>query len=211
MASSSAPESFPPHYIFVSQGSLPAAGGAGQSTLTAPVLTFPIIHYHYADDPPLSLIPSKDRDNQPHIILDYDPASGQPPVVRSVSEGLAVTGIKVTDAPGVIKGVAKDKNPNMFVIEAVSTSTTHRPGNNVSSEAQNDWLLDPSGTISRFKQRNTILREALEYQSYRARDNLVKGEQSANGHFNLDSMPEGAIPSSFSSPETMKNMPLAPS
>ena len=126
MASSSAPESFPPHYIFVSQGNLPAAGGAGQSALTAPMLTFPIIHYHYADDPPLSLIPSKDRDNQPHIILDYDPASGQPAVVRSVSEGLAVTGIKVTDAPGVIKGVATDKNPSMFVIEAVSTSTTHR-------------------------------------------------------------------------------------
>ncbi len=164
MGSPSTPESLPPHYILVSQGCLPATtGGAGQSALTAPVLTFPIIHYHYADDPPLSLMPSKDREN---IILDYDPSSDQSPIVRSVSEGLAVTGVKVTDAPGIIKG---DKNPNMFVIEAVSTNTSHRLvdfvthrtsynpiyslANNVSSEAHNDWLLDPSGAISRFKQR----------------------------------------------------------
>ncbi|KAF8342811.1 uncharacterized protein EI90DRAFT_2988029 [Cantharellus anzutake] len=155
MGSASVPESLPPHYVLVSQGSLPASttGVVGAPNTPAPRLTFPIIHYHYADDPPLSLMPSKDHENQPYIILDCDPTSCQLPVVRSVSEGLAVTGIKVTEAPGVIKGVEVDRNPNMFVIEAVSTNSSHRPSSNAASEAQNDWFLDPSGAIARFKQR----------------------------------------------------------
>jgi hypothetical protein len=130
----------PPHYILLSQTTLPAtssspslSSGAGAhaiSTTPTPALTFPLIHYHYADDPPLSLIPSgkgKDTGQQHYIILDYDPHAPHAPfLVRSISDGLAVVGVKVTEAPGIGRGVDEERNTSMYMIETVCTGSAAR-------------------------------------------------------------------------------------
>lgn len=89
-----------------------------------------MIHYHYADDPPLSLIPSskgKDIEQQQYIILDYDPhAPHMPLLVRSISDGLAVVGVKVTDAPGIGPGIDEERNTHMYVIDTVYNGSTAR-------------------------------------------------------------------------------------
>lgn len=110
----------PPHYILLSQSSIPAPSAPVSTATPTPTLTFPSIHYHYADDPPLSLLPPHDHQEQQYIILDYDPKAPSNLVVRSISDGLAVVAVKVTEAPGIAKGVDDDRNTGMYIIETVS-------------------------------------------------------------------------------------------
>ena len=61
----------------------------------APTLTHPTIQYQFRDDPPLSL-----PDSQHVLVMDYDPAVPDDVRVQSLSHQLAVTAVRVTDAPG---------------------------------------------------------------------------------------------------------------
>jgi hypothetical protein len=116
-----------PHYVLVSTSS-----GAQPTTATgsvAPVLSHPVLQYYYANDSPLSLLP-KFPDEQV-LVLDYDPLN--PPYTRaqSISGSSAVTGIKVTDAPGA--GSAEGDvcwSKSMFVLETTTFDSrfAHLPG-----------------------------------------------------------------------------------
>jgi hypothetical protein len=85
-----------PHYVLVSSSSgvqpTPAAGSV------TPVLSHPVLQYHYTNDSPLSLLP-RFPDEQV-LVLDYDPLNPSYARAQSISGNSAVTGIKVTDAPG---------------------------------------------------------------------------------------------------------------
>ena len=100
-----------PFYILVSQTS--------QNVSSVPALptTFchPTIEYHYADDSPHSLLPR--TPGELVLVLDYDPADPSGFSAKSLTTELAVTGLKVTEAPGA--GVVDDgvKNNNMYVLE----------------------------------------------------------------------------------------------
>src|SRR5260370_42609990 len=106
----------PPFYILLSQHTSSSLHSLGTQTLPPPPsrLTHPTIQYHYADDPPLALVPSAEH---PHIvILDIPEESSRQPVIspsstetitpspipsaRSLSSALAVTSVKVAQAPG---------------------------------------------------------------------------------------------------------------
>jgi hypothetical protein len=104
-----------PYYVLVSSSS------RAQPTTTtgsvAPVPSHPIIQYHYANDSPLSLLP-RFPDEQV-LVLDYDPLNPSFTRAQSISGSSAVTGIKVTDAPGAGEGdVSWSKS--MFVLETTT-------------------------------------------------------------------------------------------
>jgi hypothetical protein len=103
-----------PHYVLVSSSSRSAAGSA-----TTAILGHPILQYHYANDSPLSLLP-KSNDEQV-LVLDYDPLNPALTRAQSISGISAVTGIKVTDAPGAgsAEGDAGWSN-KMFVLETTT-------------------------------------------------------------------------------------------
>lgn len=108
-------EGRPPHYVLLTQSTIPSSSSApGKEPVQK--IVHPIVHYHYADDPPLSIIPALDRS---YIILDFDPDSPNPPTVSSISGDTAVVGVKVTEAPGAADG---ELNPNMYLIETVLVS-----------------------------------------------------------------------------------------
>lgn len=103
-----------PRYVLVSSSSrtqLTAVTGP-----TTSVLGHPVLQYHYANDSPLSLLPVS-RDEQV-LVLDYDPQNPAFTRAQSISGSSAVTGIKVTDAPGAgsAEGDAGWSN-KMFVLE----------------------------------------------------------------------------------------------
>lgn len=96
----------PPCYILLSST-------APGTSLTS--FSHPLIQYHYADDSPIALLP-REPDEQV-IVLDYDPADPLNPGVKSISSSLAVTAVKVTDAPGAGETQENDK---IYILE-----TTH--------------------------------------------------------------------------------------
>lgn len=103
----------PPYYILVSQSPLSAHTPGVPST----ALCHPLIQYHYADDSPLSLFP---KTNGEHVlVLDYDPVSS---TAKSISTNVAVTALKVAEAPGA--SAAEDepkKNDRMYILETTTT------------------------------------------------------------------------------------------
>ena len=106
-----------PYYVLVSPSSQtqsPAATGS-----TTPVLNHPVLQYHYANDSPLSLLPRSP--NEHVLVVDYDPLTPQCTRAQSISGSSAVTGIKVTEAPGAAsaEGSAGWCN-NMFVLETTT-------------------------------------------------------------------------------------------
>ena len=106
-----------PYYVLVSPSSQtqsPAATGS-----TTPVLIHPVLQYHYANDSPLSLLPISP--NEHVLVLDYDTLTPQCARAQSISGSSAVTGIKVTEAPGAAsaEGSAGWCN-NMFVLETTT-------------------------------------------------------------------------------------------
>lgn len=139
MESTGSSSSRPPHYILISQSSLPSSS-SGPNVVPSAALIFPRIHYHYADDPPLALLPQPSSSDIPdgpaYLVLDWDPIStglsataspntklnlahAQIPEMRSVSAGTAVVGIKASPAPGISDAVDHDRNTNMYVLETV--------------------------------------------------------------------------------------------
>lgn len=231
----------PPHYVILSQSNLPSASSSSAPSGPVPsssTLVFPTIHYHYADDPPLSLLPSKDA--PPYLIMDWDPnvAPGDT-VVKSISDAITVVGTKVAPAPGVSDAVDHDRNTNMFVIETISGNVSyaassaprnkfvcfesyrkrkiHGRANRLPQADTQDWVTNPSGALARFKQRcvylipgestppqtsigrNAALREAFDHN----RTTVSSPEQETVAE------PRPSL-SPTSSPETMKNVPLAP-
>jgi hypothetical protein len=135
----------PPFYILLSQHTASSLPSQGVQTLPPPPsqLTHPTIQYHYADDPPLALVPSAEH---PHIIILDIPegSSGQPvaspsstetimpfptPSARSLSSALAVSSVKVAQAPGaaITHALAEGRDPNIYILETVSQIPTTAP------------------------------------------------------------------------------------
>ncbi|TFY73243.1 hypothetical protein EWM64_g10769 [Hericium alpestre] len=104
---------------------------------------------------PLHLLPSSLEEHV--IVLDYEPAQLEPARAQSISGSLAVTSVKVTDAPGA--GAAEEDESHstkMFVLE-----TTQFYQDKAETER-----AEPETILVRFKQRNSVLREVLEYQCH---------------------------------------------
>ncbi|KAG5644725.1 hypothetical protein DXG03_007854 [Asterophora parasitica] len=103
----------PPHYILFSHSS--TNSGAPSS-----ILGHPTIQYHYANDSPLAIWPQ--RPNEHVLVLDYDPNSTKPPTVQSMSKEMAVTSLKVEEAPGAAAAHDNDpKNDRMYIIETTAS------------------------------------------------------------------------------------------
>lgn len=111
----------PPYYILFSHSPLTSPSsvpGAPSSSLGHPV-----IQYHYADDSPLSLLPNTPDEHV--LVLDYDPTTGAltTPTVRSTSKNMAVTGLKMAEAPGAAaadEGCDIKKNDRMYILETTT-------------------------------------------------------------------------------------------
>lgn len=104
----------PPFYVFLAHSPLSnLSTGALSNTLAHPAL-----QYHYADDSPLCLLPTQPDEHV--LIFNYDPKS-KFANIQSISDTLAVTGLRVEEAPGA---VANDsgikKNTSMFIIETTT-------------------------------------------------------------------------------------------
>ncbi|KAL1952027.1 hypothetical protein VTO73DRAFT_1176 [Trametes versicolor] len=140
----------PPRYLLVSHGQSLSNPAAPATTS----LSHPVIEYHYADDAPTSLLP---QPGEHVLVLDYDPARPASPTVKSLSPDLAISAVKVTDAPGA--AVAGEppfrSNNNMYVIE-----TTTKP---IENGLDNDEQQSVHEVLARYKQRNAILRRILDY------------------------------------------------
>jgi hypothetical protein len=106
-----------PYYVLVSTSSQSQSVAATGSA--TPVLNHPVLQYHYANDSPLSLLPRSP--NEQVLVLDYDPLTPQSTRAQSISGSSAVTGIKVTEAPGA--GSAEEDVGwcnSMFVLETTT-------------------------------------------------------------------------------------------
>ncbi|KAI9445150.1 hypothetical protein H4582DRAFT_1913579, partial [Lactarius indigo] len=140
-----------PHYVLVSSSSR-----AQPTTATAaavPILSHPILQYHYANDRPLSLLPGSTGEQV--LLVDYDPLSPASSRVQSISGNAAITGIRVTDAPGA--GSAEEDacwSSKMFVLET-TTFDSRVPADD----------SDPRAVLAQFKQNNAIIQQVLDYES----------------------------------------------
>lgn len=140
-----------PHYVLVSSSSR-----AQPTTATAaavPILGHPILQYHYANDRPLSLLPESTGEQV--LLVDYDPLSPTSTRVQSISGNAAITGIRVTDAPGA--GSAEEDacwSSKMFVLET-TTFDARVPADD----------SDPRAVLAQFKQNNAIIQQVLDYES----------------------------------------------
>ncbi len=103
--------SSPPFYVLLAQSPLSnVSAGALSNTLAHPT-----IQYHYADDFPLSILPT--HPNESVLVLSHDPESAQP-TVQSISNNLVVNGLRVEEAPGAAADDSKThRNISMFIIE----------------------------------------------------------------------------------------------
>jgi hypothetical protein len=113
----------PPYYILVSHSNLSnntTASGVGTSSTS---LAHPIIQYHYADDSPLSLLPQSPDEHV--LVLDYDGLQlGTVPTIKSISSNLALTGVKVSEAPGAATAhdeLKINRNDKMYILETCTT------------------------------------------------------------------------------------------
>ncbi|KAI0053290.1 hypothetical protein FA95DRAFT_1568632 [Auriscalpium vulgare] len=131
-----------PYYLLVSHAAQPAATG-----LSSILLSHPVIQYHYADDSPLSLLPRFPAEQV--LVLDHDPTPDATPRARSIAGRATVTDVRMTDAPGA--GATPDdqgKSRKMFILQ-----TTGFEENSI----------EPQEALARFRQRNSVLRQVLEY------------------------------------------------
>ncbi|KAI0036697.1 hypothetical protein K488DRAFT_40704 [Vararia minispora EC-137] len=147
----------PPHFILVSHSTQPEGDAAGPSR----TLSHPSIQYHYADDPPLALLP-RSSDEQV-LILDYDPTGRVPPHAQSLSGPATVTGITVTDAPGTPSDESSPWNNKMFVVNTTSFERWPASGAQPGS---------PQTVLARFREQNAVIRQVLDYE---------EPKESANG------------------------------
>ncbi|KAI9455843.1 hypothetical protein F5148DRAFT_1225263 [Russula earlei] len=87
-----------PHYVLVSSSSRTQPSTATGSA--TPVLSHPIIQYHYANESPLSLLPRSP--NEQVLVLDYDPLNPKLSRAQSISGSSAVYSIKYPHSLGVV-------------------------------------------------------------------------------------------------------------
>ncbi|KAI8995556.1 hypothetical protein BD414DRAFT_479880 [Trametes punicea] len=107
----------PPYYILIAHSQSLHNPAAPPCTS----LSHPVIEYHYADDAPNTLLPQYPGEHV--LVLDYDPARPGTPTVKSLSPDLAVSAVKVVDAPGAaVAGEPALNNNSMYVI-----TTTVKP------------------------------------------------------------------------------------
>jgi len=149
----------PPYYILVSHSNVSnniAASRAGPSSTS---LGHPVIQYHYADDSPLSLLP-KTPDEHVLILDSNDTYMNAIPTIKSISKNIALTGVKVSEAPGAAAAhdeLKVKRNDKMYILE---TCTTMEEKTMESSQVD---LQNGQIAVNQFKQRNAILRRALDY------------------------------------------------
>lgn len=97
----------PPYYLLYCHSSFSG---------TSASLGHPNIQYHYADDSPLNILP---RNDEHVLVMDLDPC----PTVKSLSKTVAVSNLKVEDAPAAA-AAAEDgdprRNDKMYIIEFIS-------------------------------------------------------------------------------------------
>jgi hypothetical protein len=148
-----------PYYVLVSPSSQTQSSAATGST--TPVLNHPVLQYHYANDSPLSLLP---RSPNEHVfVVDYDPLTPQCARAQSISGSSAVTGIKVTEAPGAgsAEGSAGWCN-SMFVLETTTFDSRFvghvqlgydTPSEIMSLERVPTDESDPRTVLAQFKQK----------------------------------------------------------
>ncbi|KAG1783760.1 hypothetical protein EV702DRAFT_1055370 [Suillus placidus] len=151
----------PPYYLLVSHSSLQHSSGLSSNSLA-----HTSVEYRYADDSPLILL---SRHPDEHVlVLNHDPAKGDMPMVQSTSSHMAVTGIKVSVAPGASANEDHSTNDNMYVLEVVSTSDDQYAvpffANrfdeilvlplSLSMDSSHVHLQNPQAILSRFKQRS---------------------------------------------------------
>ncbi|KAF8559253.1 hypothetical protein OG21DRAFT_1453496 [Imleria badia] len=159
----------PPYYILVSL----QHNSANQSH----ALIHANIEYRYADDSPLSLLP---RFPDEHVLVfDYDPASATTPIISSTSSQLALSGVKVSPAPGARVDEDTSKNDNMYILQVACTSDD-QTGSVESSQAH---LQNPRAIVARFKQRNADLRRILEYRGTPTGEHLSEPTPQPNSPF----------------------------
>ncbi|KAG7099396.1 hypothetical protein E1B28_001249 [Marasmius oreades] len=131
----------PPYYILFTQSS---------SSSLSNTLGHPTIQYHYADDSPLNLLPQSPDEHV--LLLDHGPSSPAQPAVASTSKSMAITSLKITEAPGAAAAEEKH-NDKMYIIE--TTSSVDKPSR---GEKQSSQMI-----LAQFKQRNALLRRALTF------------------------------------------------
>ncbi|KLO07572.1 hypothetical protein SCHPADRAFT_836480 [Schizopora paradoxa] len=161
-----------PYFIMLSQSTMPLAG-ENPSTSS---LVHPVIQYHFADDNPHDILPRYDGESV--IILDYE-RGRVPPLVESASKNIAVTGIKVTDAPpsSVPSDGETRRNDNMFIIETISDDVNKAHV----SDAASSSLNDPRHILAQFRERNAVLKQVLDHPSLREpEERLRNGDASAH-------------------------------
>ncbi|KAK7694567.1 hypothetical protein QCA50_001753 [Cerrena zonata] len=145
-----------PHYVLVSHTS----GGGNPNPNAAPSATtfsHPIIEYHYADDSPNTLLP---KEGEHVIVLDYSGSAEIPSTVKSLSSDLAAVGLRVTEAPGATTHEdGTIRNNKMFVIDTISLPE---------EIVDIDQFNSAHDVLARFKQRNAVLHQALEYGQHTA-------------------------------------------
>ena len=111
-----------PHYVLISSSSWAqptAATAVAAAAAAVPILSHPILQYHYANDRPLSLLPENAEEQV--LLLDYDPLNPASTRLQSISGNAAITGIRVTDAPGA--GSTEEDvcwSSKMFVLETTT-------------------------------------------------------------------------------------------
>lgn len=119
----------PPFYIMISQSILPPIPGASPQQ----VLTHPSVQFHYADDPPLAILSSTQRQV---IVLDTNapqsqaisPSSTATIVpssslsAQSISSSVAVASVRTAQPPlkAVAHATAEGKDPNIYIIELLN-------------------------------------------------------------------------------------------
>lgn len=102
----------PPYYMLVSH--TPHANPSSAPPPT--IFSHPTIEYHYADDPADNLLPRVP--GEVVLVLEHEsPEDGTSYVGKSLTTELAVTSVRVTEAPGA--GAVDDggKNGNMYVLD----------------------------------------------------------------------------------------------
>jgi hypothetical protein len=118
MASERASPAGPPCFVLISESAL---SNTNYSTEHAS-LVHPIVHYRYADDPPLC--PTEAGTSL--LMMDFDPTSPNSFTVSSLSPHLAIDNVAVSEAPGAgsagyING-SPSSNNNLYVIRTLAVS-----------------------------------------------------------------------------------------
>ncbi|KAA1468658.1 hypothetical protein DENSPDRAFT_834050 [Dentipellis sp. KUC8613] len=126
-----------PYYILVSHS-------CQNPNAPTPTLTHPTIQYHYADDMPLHILPTS-RDEQV-LVLDRDPLHPEFPRGQSITGNIAVTGVKVTDAPGVGADDDPEYSNRMFILETTK----------LCDERPSTEHMEPDAVLARFRQRHGL-------------------------------------------------------